>query len=202
MLVNNFKPLLYFGGSGSFKDVSGTTRNVSSYMQSATSNGNRNSHTYAGVVRNFNYANTTDSNSYTNEQTSYIWTVTNNYNAGPQDYAANGFTIFVGTGDTAVTADDYKLYTPVTLSVVSAQCTQNSDGTVITLRTFTNNTVEDVVIKEIGLYLFRYTYGGSTPIVMIGRKVLSTPVTIPVGASYTFTWTINMNNITFTEADN
>lgn len=200
MLLNNFKPLLFFGGSGTFIDVTGTTRNVSSYVQPTVSGGNINNHTYNGVARSFNYSATTASNRFTDEQTSYIWAVTNNYNSNSSDFTSNGFTIFVGTGDTTVTADDYKLDTPITLSVTSAQCTQNSDGSTVTLRTFTNNTSENVIIKEIGLYLFRYTKDGATPIIMLGRKVLSTPVTIPVGASYTFTWTIDLiKNLQFTE---
>ena len=57
----------------------------------------------------------------------------------------------------------------------------------------------NLIIKEIGLYLFRSTCSayenylmpaGNVPIVMIGRKVLETPITLADGECYTFSYTI------------
>ena len=204
MLVNNFKQLLYFGNATNFKDVLG---NPSSIICPAPDEAALNGHVTAGITRSFNYNSTAASNSYVSEQTSYTWIgVVNNQGGsatGSTQRNMNGFTIFVGTGDTAVTANDYKLDTPVTLDVLSASCIQNADGTIVVARTFQNNTGSDVVIKEKGLYIFMTRVNNSQiPVVMIGRKVLDTPVTIPDGGAYTFTTTIDMSQITFSEADN
>lgn len=117
----------------------------------------------------------------------------------------NGFTIFVGTGNAAVTANDYSLNTPVTLDVTAASCTTNANGIVTTSRTFENNTGSSVTIREIGLYIFRQhtEFSGTLiPVVMIGRKVLDTPVTIPNGEQRTFEYVIDMNHISFSDLDN
>lgn len=223
MLVKNFKPLLYFGNNlGTFKNVLGEEVNAKNYLDKLTVNDNYvystttgaalNGHTLYGTARSFDYTITTATNSFTDELTTYNW---NNVVMGTTsdqyvtfDLQASGFVIFVGTGDTPVTAEDYKLDAPISLNVMNASCIQNSDGTVVITRTFTNNTSNEVVIKEKGLYIFSNKYNPTrpathaTPIVMIGRKVLDTPVTIPVGASYAFTTIIDMSQITFSEADN
>ena len=192
MLVNNFKPLLWFGWQGTFKNVLGNTVNLSGYMPGITSNNVRNAYQYRGL-RSFNYNYTSTTNSFTAEQTTYAWADITQYSTGSSEpqLCSTGFVLFVGTGDTAVTADDYKLDTPITLAVTGAGCYHKADGTTVITRTFQNNTESEVTIKELGLYMFRCS-GTSTPIVMLGRKVLTTPVVIPVGASYTFTWTIDL----------
>lgn len=219
MLVNNFKPLLFFGNNlGTFKNVLGNDVSVKDFLGKLTLTDTRmygasdnymniiNNHTLWGISRSFNYDITTSTNSCTDEQTTYGWQSVvigvTGYNLPMQEC---GFTMFVGTGNTAVTASDYKLDTPLTLDVLSASCIQNSDGTVEVQRTFKNNTGNDVVIKEKGLYVFSgkgtTTFNAPVPIVMIGRKVLDAPVTIPDGGVYTFTTTIDMSQITFSEAD-
>lgn len=222
MLVNNFKQLISFS-DGNFTDVAGNAVAVENFLMPGMSAGTSTNRAANGFnnlsqTRHYNYNSTTASNSYVDEQTSYTWynvvstfadnaTTMNNSttNAG---FRKNGFTMFVGTGDTAVTADDYKLDTPVTLDVLNASCVHNSDNTTVITRTFQNNTGNDVVIKEKGIYVFASQSGnsglssGGVPVVMIGRKVLDTPVTIPNGGAYTFTTTIDMSQITFSEADN
>lgn len=83
--------------------------------------------------------------------------------------------------------------------------------TITTTRIFQNITGSEVTIKEIGLYLFRSNCcayenylmpAGNVPIVMLGRKVLETPITLADGECYTFSYTIDMNKISFAEADN
>lgn len=202
MLLNNFKPLLFFGGGGTFKDVSGSTVNVSDFLTAFYASRPANNHSVNGVGRSFDYTVTTTSNNCVSEQTSYTWAnVTFNGSDADVGFRYNGFTLFVGSGNTAVTANDYCLDTPVTLNVVAASCTTNASGLVTVLRTFENNTGSSVTINEIGLYVFAY-FPATAPVVMIGRKVLSTPVTIPNGEQRTFEYIVDMNHISFSEADN
>lgn len=216
MLVNNFKPLLSFGNSGNFKNVLGNTVTAVSYLAhtsqsntyiySSSTTSTRNNHVLWGTSRNFNYDITTSTNSFINELTSYNWAnvlIQNSSDSVTSPYKSCGFTLFIGTGDTPVTLNDYKLDNNIALDVLSASCIHNTDGTTVITRTFKNSTEDEVIIKELALYIFvGLNYSGSTPQphVMIGRKVLSTPVTIPASASYTFTWTIDLvKNLQFTE---
>ena len=106
----------------------------------------------------------------------------------------NGFVLFVGDGITEPAATDYKLTNAIELDVASASCIHNANGKTYVARTFTNNTGADVTIKELGCYLFASNVAGKNatpiPIVMIGRTVLDTPVTIANGDSQTFTYVI------------
>lgn len=212
MLVNNFKHLVYFSSNGQFKNVLGNDVDVKKVLRLNTQYYQAtNGHVGAGTDRCFNYIWTTGSNSYTNEQTTYNWTgiVSTASDATHAYEKGNGFVIFVGTGDTAVTSNDYKLDTPVALDVLNAACIDNGDGTVATARTFQNNTGNDVTIKEIGLYVFMmndksgadpaYVYGGAAPLVMLGRKIFSNPVILENGEMYTFTYTIDLRDMTFSE---
>ena len=210
MLVNNFKRLLSFCKTGTFKNVLGNDVEGYTVLQ-PTYNGYNYDHNFNGIARSFNYNWTTGSNSFTSEQTTYAWNFLYSSGGTPRPYqAANGFTLFVGTGETPVTSDDYKLETPVALNVLNARCIENDDKTITTTRIFQNLTGSEVTIKEIGLYLFRstccsyenyLTTVGNVPIVMIGRKVLATSITLADGESYTFSYTIDMNQISFAEAD-
>lgn len=210
MLVNNFKRLLSFCKTGTVKNVLGNEVEGYDVLQWAEESYTTNNHNYRDTVRSFNYNWTTNGNSFISEQTTYDWIgLSRNTNSNNVFFAANGFTLFVGTGETPVTPDDYKLDNPLTLNVLNACCIENEDKTITTTRIFQNITGNEVTIKEIGLYLFRswasgnslYS-GGSTPIVMIGRKVLETPITLADGECYTFSYTIDMNKISFAEADN
>ena len=214
MLVNNFKMLITFVNSNTFKDVGGYDKTYAflggknGYDTSSTDTG-VNHHSLFGTLA-YNYDPTPGSNSYVSEQTAYKYTgITNGSSSSSSaTYPANRYTgliIYVGTGETPVTANDYKLDTPISLSVVSASCIINSNNTVEVERTFQNNTENDVVIKEIGLYVFASQSNQQSQVltlpILIGRKVLNEPVTILVGAAYTFNYSINMNNIIFSEAD-
>lgn len=210
MLVNNFKPLLFFGGGGNFKNVSGAVVSAGNLLPTIAGINETvlNGYERYGCGRSFNYNITAASNNYQDEQTAYNWNgiVANwgfNGGSGDANHAREaGFTLFVGEGATPETSEDYKLDSPLVLTVTSASCIQNSQGTVTVARTFQNNTQNEVTVKEKGLYIFSYYNNQNSYAVMIGRKVLDTPVTIPIGASYTFTTTIDMTQVTFSEADN
>ena len=161
-------------------------------------------------MRSFNYNTTTGSNNYINEQEKYQWNTVVNQGANStittaDSMGANGFTLFVGTGDNAVSSSDYCLNSPIALEVQAAACTVQGEYNekIVTSRTFRNNTEAEVTIKEVGLYIFQSKGNPSykQPHVMIGRKVLETPVVIPVNDSYTFNYTIDMSQISFSEAD-
>lgn len=193
MLTNNFKKLLYFGNNGNFINVLGNSVAMSSVITSTTSGSVTNNHEYLGCGRTFNYSTTTGSNNYTNEQTTYTWVgvVSTANNA-----TISGFTLFVGSGTTAPTVSDYKLETPVELAVTAASCYQNEDGKVIVSRTFYNSTSSSVTLNELGLYSFYNNANPTQSIILLGRKVFSAPVTIASGDSYTFTYTVDMSDIT------
>lgn len=212
MLVNNFKNLMFFGEMGvPFITVDGSEVPPAYFLQSSLTNNSRNSHQFAGAVRSFNYDTTIRSNGNINEQEKYTWDEVaaapsgGPSNTQPDHEGANGFTLFIGTGDTAVSSSDYCLNSPIALEVQAAACTVQGEYNekIVTSRTFRNNTEAEVTIKEVGLYIFQTKIGRSCqqPHVMIGRKVLETPVVIPVNDSYTFNYTIDMSQISFSEAD-
>lgn len=201
MLNNNFKKLLFFGNKGSFTNVLNNSVTLAD-MVTATASYTTNNHTNLGTGRSFNYTTTLSSNTLTQELTTYPWHGITTTSSNDNMYEKhNGFTLFVGSGTTAPTVNDYKLDTPVELDVLAASCYQNEDGKVITTRTFYNNTGSSVTLNEIGLYLFKPAKNaagssGTQPIVMLGRKVFNNPVTIAAGDSYTFTYTVDMSDIT------
>ena len=180
-----------------------------------------NGYEFRGTNRSFNYGSNTATNSFTNEQTTYRWNnvLANQSTSGTRNLytnqIANGFVLFVGTNNnnenenigTTASENDYCLNKAVELSVTSASCTSLSSSKTYVSRTFANNTENDVEIKEIGCYIFTEfckdtdVQPYSLPIVMIGRKVLTSPVTIPVGEQRTFTYVIDMSAISFEEAD-
>ena len=212
MLVNNFKNLMFFGEMGvPFTGVDGSEVPPAYFLQSSNTANNHNSHQFAGTVRSFNYDTTISSNGNINEQEKYTWDKVasapsgSRSNTSPDYEGANGFTLFIGTGDNAVSSSDYCLNSPIALEVQAAACTIQGEyhEKIVTSRTFRNNTEAEVTIKEVGLYIFQTKKQSSTAQlhVMIGRKVLETPVVIPVNDSYTFNYTIDMSQISFSEAD-
>ena len=206
MLLNNFKPLLFLGGNGSFTNVLGNSVNSSTILNSEFYQYTvLNSHQTTGSARSFNYNTTTGANAYTQEKTTYNWrgVTEEDINSTTMVPTSNGFTLFVGNGNTAVTSSDYCLDNAIELDVTASSCTTNSNGIVTVQRTFENNTGSVVTISELGLYFFRTGgYLAESPIVMIGRKVFDSAVTIPDGEQRTFEYIIYMNHINFTETDN
>lgn len=104
--------------------------------------------------------------------------------------------IFVrgGSGNTPVTVDDRDLDSPVlTLTEIDNTNTQKGtprsyeDNFILTVTTtYQNNTGEDVIIRELGLFLFE-TYASREHMI---ARILIDPVTVRAGRSYAFTMTI------------
>lgn len=203
MLLNNYKPLVSFCPDLTFKNVKGETvqkRDIMSEFEIRDGANYDRADCEASNLR-YDYTTTTATNNFTDEQTDYDWAeiITNNKqfssNADPR-YIANGFVLFVGTGNTPETKNDYKLANSIELDVTSASCTHNANGKTYVERTFQNNTGLSVTIKELGCYMFSFNPGSMAddlPVIMIARKVLETPVVIADGDNQTFTYVIKNN---------
>ena len=200
MILNNFKSLLSFKNDLDFKNVLGGTINKTVFLGGQYTDRATNGHSGRGSYSNYSYTTTTGSNAYTKEQESYNWagvvsTIAQSYNPNNVYTIWNGFTLFVGTGDTTETAEDYKLASAVELAVTAASCLHADNGKTFVTRTFQNNTENAVTIKEVGLYVFRCTGNVDNRVVMIARKVLEIPITLEVGDVYTFTYSIDLSEI-------
>lgn len=126
----------------------------------------------------------------------------NNY-AGDQSssrYMNNGsisngvhFAVFVGKGDTEPTFTDYALASKATeLTWLTASVTKDVNHVLYSVTsTFKNDTESPVVIKEIGFGWYGNNSNDGYGI-LIARSVLETPVTIGVGESYAFTYSIEL----------
>ena len=135
------------------------------------------------------YNSTTDSNDCTDEQTAYKFALGVSNQSGAYYQMGCSF-IYAGSGTDEVTEDDYKLSSALALTSTSAECIA-SGGVINTMRTFINDTEEDVTVTETGLYIVKCSSSTQYP-VMIARQILSTPVTIGVNETYTFTYTLNL----------
>ena len=103
--------------------------------------------------------------------------------------------IYIGTGDTAPTPDDYTLESPLTSSSVSRTGSSNAsaildeNNNVIGVRrmvTYQNITSDNIVVKEIGTF-WQVFYSGSsiTKPFLIERTVLDEPVTLEPNGTIT-----------------
>ena len=205
MLLNNLKKILLCSNSGTnytLTDVLGESHNIDCYTR-YNNDYRANSHYPGGAFSRFDYAITTATNSFVAEQTTYSWLSVVRTSAN-LNYRDNGLVLFLGTGTTSVIPEDFKLASPISLTVNMASCRYVGD-TITVSRTFTNNTENNVDITEVGLYMFT-TGNNSTgtinetslvnrPIIMIGRKVLSEAVTLNVGENKTFNYVINFSNL-------
>ena len=221
MLTNNFKQLMNWYAGCTFTDVLGNTTNKITVMGGQNTDLSKNNqqnnvymagvttygHPQYGTTYNFEYYPTANLAEYTAEKTSYKWiniVYSSSYTSTTNKmYMRNGFTIFLGTGDTEATVNDYCLANSVELASTGGSCTHLVNGVTTVQRTFVNNTENDVTIKEIGLYMFAANSDSNAlyPIILMGRKVLSSPVVIPVGDTYTATYNIDFRNISYAEAD-
>ena len=202
MLLNNFKLLFQFYPDSTFVNVLGDTVYKGNILAGQPDSDRYNGHCNYASNLLYNYNPNVGSNNYTSEQKTYAWTGITGARCNSDLYGRyNGFVLFVGTGDTPPTPDDYKLENAVELGVLTASCIHYANGRTIVSREFFNNTDENVTIKEIGCYIFANT-SPNQPLIMIARKVLPNPVVIPEGQNYTFTYTIDTSQISFAEADN
>lgn len=113
------------------------------------------------------------------------------------NFAFQGCLIYLGTGNVTPTIDDYKLSGELITGLTSqAQSTTVNNNSITFSAIATNNTESPVTIKEIGL---GGPYAGDTPCVfLLTRDVLTTPVTLNVGDSKTFSITIDFRSLTDT----
>lgn len=104
--------------------------------------------------------------------------------------------MLVGTSDTPPTVNDIKLGNQIQLTHINDSCSM-IDGVISLIREFQNNTESEVTIKEVGLYVIS---GNSTSsagnfenlfIFLVGRNILQTPVTIPIGDIASFQYRID-----------
>lgn len=121
------------------------------------------------------------------------------YSSSSTVYYSNTIAMLVGTGTTSPTKDDYKLEAQIELESRRDICYFNPSGKLVLARDFRNNTEGSVSINELGIYLVcgRYSNSTSNQLVstfLIAREVLESPVTLAVGDSEFFTYTINMQN--------
>ena len=108
--------------------------------------------------------------------------------------AANNGSIIIGSGDTAVTFDDYALAsiissgwtkgTPIVGTPAYNSETKKWTNTISFV--CTNSSGSTITIKEVGIVTYIYDYGASLSS-LVYREVLATPVTITNGNSSTIT---------------
>lgn len=126
-----------------------------------------------------------------------ICTSGTNYDSTSIPSGAFNFTgceIYLGTGNVTPTIDDYKLSGELVTGLTSQEKSTTANNNSITFSAIaTNNTKSPVTIKEIGLGGY---YTGSAPcVVLLTRDVLTTPVTLNVGDSKTFSITIDFRSL-------
>ena len=110
--------------------------------------------------------------------------------------------IWLGTGSTPPTKDDYRLESVIqsglSLSNGSFRSVNGDDGkyTYIMEIVLRNTTESEIVIREIGLFGQPVT-GSNSPfanhLVLLRRDVLDNPITIPVGEARLVTFTLTFN---------
>lgn len=102
--------------------------------------------------------------------------------------------IYLGTGNVTPTIDDYKLSGELVTGLTSQEKRTTANNNSITFSAIaTNNTKSPVTIKEIGLG--GCLYSNTTCVVLLTRDVLTTPVTLNVGDSKTFSITIDFRSL-------
>lgn len=108
--------------------------------------------------------------------------------------------LYIGTGSTSPTEEDYTLESPVTFTCpVVPQISRGSNFTSLLITyTYRNNTEETKTITEIGLCarVNASTSTGGSPAVLFNRRLLDDPVTMAPGDSAAFSFTIDTSNLT------
>ena len=117
-------------------------------------------------------------------------------NIGGSSSNSNVIGIYIGTGDTAPTPDDYTLESPLTSSSITRTGNSNAsalldeNNNVIGVRkmvTYQNITSDNIIVKEIGTFWDAY-WGNSSSnhnIFLIERTVLDEPVTLEPNGTIT-----------------
>jgi len=111
-----------------------------------------------------------DGTSYSGSVSNVIPTTYSTYPSGN-----NGFYIAVGSGNTEPTLNDVSLESEITTLTNIGGVTNNAEYGITYNATLTNTTVNDVIIKEYGIYV----YSGAWK--MLTRTVLDNPITLEAG---------------------
>lgn len=141
------------------------------------------------------YNTSTSGSLYSNSYNSIIGSVFSGVNI-EDSQSSNYIGIYIGTGDTTPTPDDYTLESPLTSSSVSrtninpnSSAILDENNNVIGVRrmvTYQNITASDIVVKEIGTFWnTHYTSTGAIKLFLIERTVLDEPVTLEPNGTIT-----------------
>lgn len=192
MLLNNFRRLLVnslsanmalsdiYGMTGEIKTTAGTLYNPSSNssMDAPTFSAFSNSCAICVVDTSYNSTAVPSSN-----------------------FSFGGCQIFLGTGNTTPTINDYKLSGDLVTGLTNqTQQTSATNNSITFSAIATNNTDAPVTIKEVGLG--GYKSGTAACVILVTRDVLATPVTLNTGDSKTFSITIDFRSLTDTTINN
>lgn len=105
--------------------------------------------------------------------------------------------IIIGTGDTPVTPDDYKLSGSMITAFagsVASSCAVDENGTTLTaLCTITNSSSQSITIREVGLLGKEKSSPSTSSTILVERTVLDAPLTIDPGGVGQLTYTIKLN---------
>lgn len=114
----------------------------------------------------------------------------------PGSYSADFLWVGVGSGETEPTIDDYSLESVLSnLTLVSRSTVWGKDETPIMYNATTvyrNDTSSPITVKEVALYYAWQGYTDANNSLCFARSVLETPVTIGVGETYTFNYSIEI----------
>lgn len=189
MFLNNFKPFIA-RGLGFF-----TTQNQIEGMLPAVTN-------YEGTSQFFSY------NTYRSvEVRSLMKNIASGIGTNLGSEAAVG--VVFGTGNTAPTAEDYRLsgdfisgLSASNVTLVEQKTIADSGYSICYVYTISNTTQNDITIGEVGLTasLSRKTTESATThydAVLIERTALESPITIPAGGIGQVTYAITLQYPTF-----
>ena len=195
MLTNNFKKMIMtLNGNKTGITVEGTQGTMYQGNSNATSIGtytlgyNNNESTSRFVKELGNTASGIFTSGSHNSNNAFNFYETYSYKST--------LAMLVGTSDTPPTVNDIKLGNQIQLTSINDSCSM-IDGVISLIREFQNNTESEVTIKEVGLYVIS---GNSTSsagnfenlfIFLVGRNILQTPVTIPIGDIASFQYRID-----------
>lgn len=114
----------------------------------------------------------------------------------PGSWSADFFWVGVGSGETEPTTDDYSLESVLSnLTLVSRTSVWGGDETPImygTTTVYRNDTSSPITVKEVTMYYAWQGHTDNNNSLCFARSVLETPVTIGVGESYAFTYSIEI----------
>lgn len=102
-----------------------------------------------------------------------IYVIPTTYSTSPS--GNNRFYIAVGSGNTEPTLNDVSLESEITTLANTGGITNNAEYGITYNATLTNTTVNDVIIKEYGIYVYNDAW------IMLTRTVLDNPITLEAG---------------------